>query len=303
MTKRSRDSAVPTRRLNRWSGRVLAGLVCLVLAACATPGSVESPGVSAGLPDLAVRAPIGLPSNLSLRMESSVTAALRAQNVAISANPQGESRYKLQAFCSAAPATTGSAFVCVWDVTNRLDLREQRLVTEENVPGGTEADPWVGVTPAVVDEVARSVAGRVATWLRSQGGAEGGGTGIGSAISRLTGLGGRQSVAVGGVTGAPGDGNAALLGAMREGLRAQGLVVSTTSSSTYVVAARVAVTPSGRNEQTVAIDWTVTDSQNRTLGTITQRNRVARGALDRTWGSSATEAANAAAKGVRELLP
>jgi hypothetical protein len=66
---------------------------------------------------------------------------------------------------------------------------------------------------------------------------------------------------------------------------------------------RVQVSAAGGNQQTVAIDWTVTDRQDRSLGTISQRNNVPRGALEPSWGQAATEAANAAAKGVRQLLP
>lgn len=277
-------------------------MLCLLLAACATPGGVESPGAAGGLADLVVRETIGLPSSLGLRMESSLGQALRGQRVAVAANPQSEARYRLQGFCSAAPADSGSSFVCVWDVTNRLDIRAQRVVTEQRVPGGTEANPWVGVSAAVVDDVAGQVASRVAGWLRSQGGTGQASTGLGSALSRLTGSRGRQTVAVREVTGAPGDGNRALLGAMREALRGQGLVVAPSQSSNYVVVARVQVSAAGQNES-VAIDWIVTDAQGQSLGTISQRNQVPRGALQQSWGQAATDAANAAARGVRELLP
>ena len=56
-------------------------------------------------------------------------------------------------------------------------------------------------------------------------------------------------------------------------------------------------------KQPVQIDWNVKDPQGKRLGTVTQKNEIAAGSLDASWGRTADAAASAAAQGILKLLP
>ena len=56
-------------------------------------------------------------------------------------------------------------------------------------------------------------------------------------------------------------------------------------------------------KQPVQIDWNVKDPQGKRLGTVTQKNEIAAGSLDSSWGRTADAAAAAAAQGILKLLP
>ncbi|MFV2092647.1 MAG: hypothetical protein ACC634_06140, partial [Hyphomicrobiales bacterium] len=116
-------------------------------------------------------------------------------------------------------------------------------------------------------------------------------------------FGGRTRVAMVGVTGAPGDGNKALSSAFIAAMKAQGLQIATRAGAAYLVSARVKLSKAGKTQQDVAIDWTVRNKAGVSLGSVNQRNKILRGALDSTWGPVAQGAANAAVKGVVQLLP
>lgn len=56
-------------------------------------------------------------------------------------------------------------------------------------------------------------------------------------------------------------------------------------------------------KQPIQIDWNVIDPTGKKVGTVSQKNEVAQGSLDGTWGKTADQAAAAAAQGIVKLLP
>ena len=56
-------------------------------------------------------------------------------------------------------------------------------------------------------------------------------------------------------------------------------------------------------KQAITIEWQVLDPSGRRLGTVSQKNTIAQGALDGQWGGIADAAAAAAADGIVKLLP
>jgi hypothetical protein len=109
-----------------------------------------------------------------------------------------------------------------------------------------------------------------------------------------------------GITGAPGDGNGALAGAIQRELARNGVALGDVASSrgtAYIVEARVALGQPKDGKQSIQIDWRVKDPKGKALGTVTQKNEVPQGSLDQTWGRTADAAAAAAAQGIVKLLP
>jgi len=105
------------------------------------------------------------------------------------------------------------------------------------------------------------------------------------------------------VTGAPGDGNAALTRRMRASLSEAGYVLQDRADgAAFGLSGTVSVVPSGRGRERVEIAWIVTRSDGRELGRIAQLNEVPAGSLRGLWGEIAIVVAEEAAGGVRQVL-
>ena len=271
-------------------------MVIVALGGCATQQATVGPD-EIGLPDLVVKAPVGLPGDLTARLMAQVRAQLQQRRISLAQQSDGLARFTLQGFCSVVPSASEVGLACVWDIINPSGARAHRIVSEQSIPGPPPADPWRAVSKKVLDNSAKTTADKVANWLQSAP-REYSFLAPSSSFFR-----GRTRIALTGVTGAPGDGNKALTNAFKASLKARGLQNATRAGATYLVAGKVKVSKDGLDQQNVVIDWTVRDRAGVALGSINQRNKIALGALDGAWGTVAQGAANAAVAGVIRLLP
>jgi hypothetical protein len=105
------------------------------------------------------------------------------------------------------------------------------------------------------------------------------------------------------VSGAPGDGNAALTARMRASLAGAGYVVQDSAAGAgFGVSGSVTVVPSGPRRERVEIVWIVTRADGRELGRVFQLNELPAGSLAGLWGDVAAVVAEEAAGGVRQVL-
>jgi len=112
-----------------------------------------------------------------------------------------------------------------------------------------------------------------------------------------------ETVLIHGVDGASGDGNDALSRAMRASLqRLQIEVVDAPGAETLVVAGNVRMSAAAAGQQIVEIDWTLMRPDGAALGTVSQKNPVPAGRLDRIWGDIAWVAAEGGAEGLDALI-
>lgn len=109
-------------------------------------------------------------------------------------------------------------------------------------------------------------------------------------------------VAVRAVTGAPGDGNAALAAALRRALRGAGYAEAAEAQAERIVQGQVALRPDASGGDAITIEWRVVDATGRELGRVAQGNQVPRGSLDGAWGDIARLVAEAATPGIGEVL-
>jgi len=111
-------------------------------------------------------------------------------------------------------------------------------------------------------------------------------------------------IAVHKATGAPGDGDQALATAMSAALRHAQLSLADFPGAVpnYIVEVKVAVTPPVSGKQKVSIAWTLQGPNGNQIGQVKQENAVAAGTLDKVWGLTAYDAANAAAPGITALI-
>ncbi len=111
------------------------------------------------------------------------------------------------------------------------------------------------------------------------------------------------TVAVTGVRGAPGRGDAQLAAALRAALKRAGWPVrARPRKDSMRISGRVtmgAKTPAG---QKVSLIWTVKGPSGRVLGVVRQANTVPSGSLDAGFGPSASVVAGAAAEGIFRLV-
>ncbi len=112
-----------------------------------------------------------------------------------------------------------------------------------------------------------------------------------------------STVAVTGVTGAPGRGNRELAEALRAVLRKAGWpVYRKPRRDSMSIAGRVEMGPKRKGGQRVRIAWTVKSPSGRVLGVIRQENTVEPGSLDAGFGPAAGVVAEAAADGIFQLV-
>jgi hypothetical protein len=106
-----------------------------------------------------------------------------------------------------------------------------------------------------------------------------------------------------GVTGAPGDGNAALSTRMREFLGRYGYVMQEASEgATFGLEGRVNIVPIAGNQQRVEIAWRVSRRDGQELGQVVQMNEMPAGSLKGFWGDVAFVVAQEASGGIRTVL-
>ena len=111
------------------------------------------------------------------------------------------------------------------------------------------------------------------------------------------------NVALLGVTGAPGAGNAELAAALATVLEQAGWpVVARPGKSSLRIGGQVTLGPSKGASQTVQLSWTIRDPNGALIGTMEQKNTVPTGSLSKSWGQSAILAARAAAAGLFNLV-
>lgn len=111
------------------------------------------------------------------------------------------------------------------------------------------------------------------------------------------------AVAVIPVKGAPGSGNSDLTAAMRQTLQDAGWpVLSKPRDDALTIAGKVELGPAEGPNQKVALAWEVRTHDGKTLGTIRQANNVPSGSLEGGFGNNALFAAQAAARGISDLV-
>ena len=111
------------------------------------------------------------------------------------------------------------------------------------------------------------------------------------------------SVAVTGVTGAPGAGNAELKSALMGILKQAGWPVKTVAQDDSLkISGKVSRTPAGKGRVKVRIVWTARGPDGRVFGTVKQENVVPASAIARGFGPAAHDIAQGAAEGLFQLV-
>jgi hypothetical protein len=105
------------------------------------------------------------------------------------------------------------------------------------------------------------------------------------------------------VTGAPGDGDAALAREMTKDIGVLGvIVIGQPRDADYVMRGEVKAVTVDAQTQRIEIYWIVTTPDGKEVGRVAQLHDIPKGSLDAFWGDVAVVAAQQAAGGVKEVL-
>lgn len=116
-------------------------------------------------------------------------------------------------------------------------------------------------------------------------------------------LAGAPTILIEPVKGAPGDGNRALSRAMSVELATDGVDLTTDKKrARFVLAGTVAVAPTPEGSEIVQITWRILSATGAELAKVEQSNAIEKGSLNRLWGDTAYDVANAAADGLLDAL-
>src|SRR4051794_23634758 len=170
--------------------------------------------------------------------------------------------------------------------------KEEGKADGEPVP----LDVWAAASPALMKQVAGEAAPRIGAVLTSIRIAHDKAD-PGSLYNRAA------RVLVPEVTGAPGDGDAALTRQMRARLALLGPVVLTTpAGADFVVQGEVKVVPIEKRQERVEIQWIIRTPSGDERGRVVQLNDIPAGTLDRYWGDVAVVVASEASNGINDVL-
>ncbi len=269
---------------------------------------------------------MGAPEAVSKQVGSQLSSSLERQRVGI-AQGSDQANYTLRGYMVATREKAGTKVAYIFDLTDTSGKRVNRIQGEETAQGGGGSDPWSAVTPEVSQRITDKTASSLAAMLAAMPGGSGAamakappvGAGAGSiapqqvsAVPAAAGptTGSINSGAAPGslialipaVTGAPGDGNAALANAMRQELQQAGVSSGSPGQKGYTVAGKVSAGPVKDGKQSIKIDWRVSDPAGGLLATVSQNNEIQAGALDGTWGNIASDAAQGAASRIKQLI-
>ncbi len=248
---------------------------------------------------------IGAPAKVSKDLTTELNVAAEKRNIPVIAG--GGATYTLQGYLATSPEGKGYKLAYIWDVTDKMGRRVHRILGEQLVPK-KGANPWAGVDQQTVRLISAKTMSDLAEWLPKQ---------APPALSRpiaaatrrpgvtsSTGEPGEYFALVPSVKGAPGDGRKSLTLAIKKQLFNKGIkLASSKGSNVYTIAGNVKMGQPSDGMQSIAIEWQVSDPSGKNLGKVSQKNKIDKGALDRTWGKTADAAAAAAADGIIKLLP
>ncbi|GBF26141.1 hypothetical protein MnTg02_01178 [bacterium MnTg02] len=283
---------------------------------------------------------IGAPPNVSQQLSTALVSAAKQRQLSIVNAKTAKPDYTVRGYLVASPDKKGTKLSYIWDVTDKTGKRAHRIKGEELVAGKPGKSPWEAIDKEAIDRIAAKTTSQIALWLPKRGissaaaPAKTASTKTAKPIAdasktagqktatkqrsagispKFTGSTSKPSAKPAGdvilaivppVSGAPGDGKTALANALKQQLHAKGIkVASRPTSGAYQVSGSVSLSAPEGNKQNISIEWKVLDPSGRKLGTVSQRNSIAKGSLDGKWGETANKAAEAAAGGILKLLP
>jgi hypothetical protein len=234
-------------------------------------------------------APIeGLPRATAEKLGPAMASALQEREIAASEKTASIGSYQLVGRIQAmAPSQGKAALVVLWELRDPSGQRVGERAERVDAP----SDDWDAGSEDAVARLAAASATQIAALLQDEAPNE-------------AEIGGRTRLAIGAITGAPGDGDQALVNSITEILKKQDLAIVSDpqAKADLVLDADIAVAKPKGGKQNVKIVWHVRRKDGAEIGTVGQENDVPAGLLDGAWGDVAYMVAVSAQEGIMELV-
>jgi hypothetical protein len=234
-------------------------------------------------------APIeGLPRATAEKLAPAMASALQEREIAASDKTASIGSYELVGrIQEMAPSQGKAALVVLWELRDPSGQR----IGERAERADAAADDWDAGSENAVARLAAASAAQVAALLQDEAPSE-------------ADIGGRTRLAIGAITGAPGDGDRALVTSITEILKKQDLAIVSDpqAKADLVLDADIAVAKPKGGKQNVKIVWHVRRQDGGEIGTVGQENDVPAGLLDGAWGDVAYMVAVSAQEGIMQLV-
>jgi hypothetical protein len=264
--------------------KTLVGLALVALAACGKLPRPFEPGAHdldnpllklQDSPGVFVARIYGAPPELAAPLADDIADFLRTQDIPATAASILNSGNLLEGWYRRTDTPAGQTTVVIeWRLSDKIGT--ELLALESRVQMPTSA---LVVDPQpLIKRMTVNVASKVADAM------------IGERSSQIHAK--APSLAVGDITGAPGDGNAALQHAFSTVLRRTEItIVKSPKGAMAQLDGIVQVTPHSEKEDEVRLVWTIRDSEQNTVAILKQKNHVRKGRLAHRWGSMAFDVA------------
>ena len=220
--------------------------------------------------------------------DSALRAALASRLLAHDVLASARTANRATRILEARTVVDGAAATLAWRLVDADDIAV--VLMDQSVPGGAAALARGG--GALAEALAAEAAPRLAALIGDDPPPRANAAPAPSA---------GRPVAVGAVSGAPGDGGAALADATRAALSAAGFRVVSGGGAAPLLVGDVSVRSGGANDL-VAVSWRLLAGDGSEIGAFSQEGTAPAGRLDGRWGSLADAIAGGAALGVVELL-
>jgi hypothetical protein len=274
----------------------------LLVAACQPlPHPFAQDVPKPGSPMLALRdtatvaiAPVkGEPRATADKLAPAMAAALQNRDVAASDRAVGIASYQLDGRVQAMPPNGDrAAIVVLWDLRdpsgNSVGTRAERIEAA--------ADAWQQGKDDAVARLAAAGADQIAAMLEEKAPSE--------TAAKTSTEGGETRLSIGPITGAPGDGAAALASAIAVLLKKQDLAIVSDAAAKVDLQldCAVSIDKPAAGKQHVKIVWRVRRKDGGEIGNVVQENDVPAGLLNGPWGDVAYTIAVAAQDGIMQLI-
>lgn len=220
----------------------------------------------------------GLPEPIAVDLAERLADALRRENVPATTGEGNRTSYQLEGETTVDGDGVPVAVFELRDPRSAL-VKAHRVRLDRNVQNNTGLD---------LAAVARMAAPPLAAALQPQ------------AVDPLP---PRMALRIGEVSGAPGDGGAALARSLDYALRRTGVKLAPAGDAdSAIVRGTVTIVPRGPKLRNVAIVWTVFAPDGAELGQVRQENDVTQEFIERAWPEVASAVADGAAEGLADLI-
>jgi len=284
------------RSARRWRAAFAVGAATLIAACQPLPHPFSAdrpPAALLGIRDSAgvsVAAVVGTPPAVAAKLGAAVATAFLKRDIPASARTTSIGNYRLFGRLGlSGPHDETATVTALW----RLYDAKGRIVGERKVQLDAAAADWDAAKPGPIERLAVLSADGLAPLIEEAAPVEAAAP-PGAA---------HTSIAVGKVTGAPGDGGTALAAAVATVLKRLDLtIVEDHGKADLLVDGEVTVSPTKGSQQHVKITWHVRRKDGAEIGTVGEENDVPDGMLEGSWGDVAYSVAIAASDGLAQLI-